>query len=68
MIKSYQKRFMSLMFGFHKSNFATMAVREAINSAMSDEIERDSRVFLIGTKPIALIKFRRGSWPISRSL
>lgn len=37
------------MLAFHRTNFATMAVREAINSAMSDEIERDNRVFLIGT-------------------
>ena len=31
-----------------RCGFAKMTVREAINSAMGQEIERDSNVFLIG--------------------
>lgn len=36
--------------GFHASGIANekISVRESINSAMSDEIERDPNVFLIG--------------------
>jgi len=35
---------------FHSSNALNekMSVRESINSAMSDEIERDENVFLMG--------------------
>jgi len=51
----------------------SMAIRDAINSAMADEMERDERVFLIGnfTKDFNKLLFffyRRGSRIILRCL
>lgn len=42
-----------------------MTVRESINSAMSDEIERDERVFLIGEEVAqynGAYKVSKGMW------
>lgn len=42
-----------------------MSVRESINSAMSDEIERDSKVFLIGEEVAqynGAYKVSKGMW------
>lgn len=36
------------MLALAERRFARLTVREAINSAMSEEIERDADVFLIG--------------------
>ena len=53
--------------GFHSSQALNqkMTVRESINSAMSDEIERDERVFLIGEEVAqynGAYKVSKGMW------
>ena len=48
MLKSTQKLFIALMYNHKMNYFSTMAIRDAINSAMADEMERDERVFLMG--------------------
>ena len=53
--------------GFHSSQALNqkMSVRESINSAMSDEIERDERVFLIGEEVAqynGAYKVSKGMW------
>ena len=53
--------------GFHSTQALNqkMSVRESINSAMSDEIERDSKVFLIGEEVAqynGAYKVSKGMW------
>ena len=54
----YTQKYFATMVHIPKMNFAaqTMAIRDAINSAMADEMERDEKVFLIGFQ-IASHKF-----------
>lgn len=53
------------------SQFAStvkLNVREALNSAMLEEIERDPTVFLMGIDSCVNLNIRRGSWSILRCL
>ena len=54
-----------MMLAASQRQFAKMTVRESINSAMSDEIERDKNVFLIGEEVArynGAYKVSKGMW------
>ena len=57
--------FLQRMTATQTRSFGRMTVRESINTAMSDEIERDPKVFLIGEEVAqynGAYKVSKGMW------